>query len=225
MIRKNFKFNLIFKDKVLLIILIFCIVLKNYRKEKTKVALCVVAKDENKYIKEFIYYYKNLGIKKIFLYDNNNEDGEKFDIILKHFIKNKFVTIVNIRGIIRPQKLAFNDCYNNNKFNYNWIAFLDVDEFLYFSKFKNINYFLSLSKFKNCSSLLINWKYYGDNNNIFYEPKLLRDRFLKPFYFSKKNRRRKLLYSASKTIVRGGLNITWAHFPHYLKDKNTLKYY
>ena len=25
----------------------------------------------------------------------------------------------------------------------------------------------------------------------------------------------KYIYSAAKTIVRGGLNIIWGHFPHY----------
>lgn len=28
-----------------------------------------------------------------------------------------------------------------------------------------------------------------------------------------------MLSSASKTLVRGGLNITWDHFPHFLKSK------
>ena len=31
------------------------------------IALCVIAKNENLYIKEFVEYYKNLGIKKIYL--------------------------------------------------------------------------------------------------------------------------------------------------------------
>ena len=83
---------------------------------------------------------------------------------------------------------------------------------------KNINEFLSLSKFKKCSSILINWRYYGDNNKIYYEPKPLRNRFTKPFYFLKIKKYDKYIYSASKSIIRGKLNFTWAHFPHFINS-------
>ena len=45
--------------------------------------MCVIAKLENLYIKEFIDYYKNIKIKKIFLYDNNDIFGENFNKLLK----------------------------------------------------------------------------------------------------------------------------------------------
>ena len=220
MIKKKILYNLIIK--IILILLIFPFYFLLLKKlsiiKKIKTALCVIAKKENKYIKEFIDYYKNLGINTIYLYDNNDIEGENFDIILKNYIKNKFVKIINFRGLIRPQQLAYIQCYNNNKYNYDWIAFYDVDEFLYFKNYKKIYNFLSLSKFNNCSSLLINWKYYGDNNNIFYKSKPLKERFIKPFYFSKKYKNI-YLYAAAKSLVRGGLNITWEHFPHFLKDQ------
>ncbi len=34
---------------------------------------------ENHYIREWIEYYLNLGVDKIFLYDNNDINGEKFE--------------------------------------------------------------------------------------------------------------------------------------------------
>ena len=78
---------------------------------------------------------------------------------------------------------------------------------------------MSLPIFKNCSSILINWKYYGDNDNIYYESRPLQQRFTKPFYFNNKNKRNIYFYCAGKTIIRSRLNLTWAHFPHYLKNK------
>ena len=189
-------------------------------KKKLKIALCIMAKKEYRYIIEFIEYYKKLGIKKIFLYDNNDIKGEIYDDILKEFINNGFVKIYNFRGLFKPQELAYKQCYENNKYIYDWIAFFDVDEYLYFNNCSNINNFFSLSNFKNCFSVLINWKYYGDNNNIYYKPYPLQKRFIKPFKFSNKNKKNIVLYAGAKTIVRGGLNITWAHFPHYLKNPN-----
>ena len=89
----------------------------------------------------------------------------------------------------------------------------------YVNDYKDINKFLSQFQFKNCSSILINWKYYGDNDNLYYEPLPLQKRFIKPFYFNKTNIKNIYFYVAGKTIARSGLNLTWAHFPHYLKNK------
>ena len=179
--------------------------------------LCTIGKEENKYIKEFINHYKNLQIKKIILYDNNDINGEKFHKILGNEIDNNFVKIINYRGFKLPQRKAINDCYKKNNKLYDWIAFYDIDEFLYIKDFTNINEFLSLARFKKCQSILINWKYFGDNDKLYYEPKLVSQRFTKPFYFNESRKNNKYMYSAAKTIVRGGLNIIWRHFPHYLK--------
>ena len=151
------------------------------------------------------------------MYDNNDINGQNFQEILHKDIYYNFVKIINFRGIKLPQVNAIDDCYKTNNKSYDWIAFFDIDEFLYIKNYSNINKFLSLSRFKKCQSIIINWKYYGDNNKLYYEPKPLSQRFTKPFYFTKENENyNKYLYSAAKTIVRGGLNIKWHLFPHYL---------
>ena len=77
-----------------------------------------------------------------------------------------------------------------------------------------------LPKFNKCSSILINWKYYGDNNYIFYEPKPLKTRFTKPSNIIKDKEINIYFYAAAKSIIRGGLNLTWAHFPHFLNSSS-----
>ena len=208
-----------FFNKFLYIFLFFfLIIMKKY--SKLNVLLCTIAKEENRYIKEFVEYYRNLKFKKIIIYDNNKINGEKFDKILKNEIKNNFIEIVNYRGFKTPQKKSIIDCYHKNNKKYDWIAFYDIDEFLYINNYNDINKFLSLPKFQKCQSILINWKYYGDNNKVYYEPKPLRVRFVKPFYFVDKAliKRKKLYYYAAKTIVRGGLNLSWGLMPHYIKS-------
>ena len=74
-IKKYIIFTIIF-------IFILLIELERYNKlKKTKICICTIGKRENKYIKEFIEYYKNYGIDKIFLYDNNNLNEEYFENI------------------------------------------------------------------------------------------------------------------------------------------------
>jgi len=203
----------------ILIMFLIIICFNFFNENKTVTTICLIAKKENRYIKEFINYYQKLKINKIFLYDNNDLNGEHFEDILSKYINYNFVEIVNYRGKYKPQIQAYNHCYINNNKNYNWMAFYDSDEYLYINDYKDINKFLSQPQFKNCSSILINWKYYGDNDNLYYEPLPLQKRFIKPFYFNKNNIKNIYFYVAGKTIARSGLNLTWAHFPHYLKNK------
>ena len=216
----NIKRLLIFKFLIFNLLFISIIIIKLLH--RLKVLLCTIGKEENKYIKEFINHYRKLKIKKIILYDNNNIDGENFKDILKNYISKNFVEIINYRGIQLPQKKALYDCYKKYNKNYDWIAFYDVDEFLEIINYTNINKFLSLTKFKKCQSILINWKIYGDNNQLYYRAEPLFKRFIRPFYLTNESLKfNKYLTSAAKTIVRGGLNIIWQHFPHYLN--NTIK--
>ena len=114
------------------------ICIKFFNENKTKTSICVVVKQENRYIKEFINYYRKLKINKIFLYDNNDLNGEYLEDILFKYIKYNFVEIINYRGKYKPQKKAYNDCYVNNNKDYNWMAFYDADEYLYIDNYTNI---------------------------------------------------------------------------------------
>ena len=93
---------------------------------ESNVAICAIARQENLYIEEFVEYYRNLGIKKIFLYDNNELKGEEFNDVLRNQILDNFVEIKNYRGMLSPQIKAYNDCYINNNNKFDWIAFYDI---------------------------------------------------------------------------------------------------
>ena len=64
--------------KLVLFLLLLNIIYSNYLKRK-KICLCSIGKNENLYIEEFINYYKKLGYNKIFLYDNNDINEERFE--------------------------------------------------------------------------------------------------------------------------------------------------
>ena len=55
------------------ILLFFVLININFiKKNKTMTSICLIVKQENRYIKEFINYYRKLKINKIFIYDNND---------------------------------------------------------------------------------------------------------------------------------------------------------
>ena len=140
-------------EKILfiLILILFSLLQKIiYNSKFIKVCICSLAKLENKYIIEFIDYYLKFGVDKIFIYDNNDINGEKLDIILLKYIKKKYVEIINFRGLIAPQIKMLNDCYKKNNKNYDWFILFDIDEFIYLKGFNNIKLFLNQRKFKKC---------------------------------------------------------------------------
>ena len=75
-------------------------IIKNIKNEKQiipniKVCVCTLAKLENRYIREFVQHYENYGVDKIFLYDNNDINGEKFEEVINDYIKKGFVEVLN----------------------------------------------------------------------------------------------------------------------------------
>ena len=159
--------------------------LKKYMKKDTlkdpRVGLCVIGKNENKYAKEYVDHYKSIGFNHIFIYDNNDKEGEHFEEVLSEDIAKNYVSIINYRNRKdQPQFKAYNDCYEKNSKNYEWLAFYDFDEFLHLKKHKTIQEFVEEEKFNNCTNIKINWIIYGDNDLIYYENKPVQERFTIP---------------------------------------------
>ena len=52
----------------------------------------MISKRENLYIQEFIDHYKNLSYDHIFIYDNNDIDGERLEDVIQ---KEKWICFNN----------------------------------------------------------------------------------------------------------------------------------
>jgi len=182
--------NLIFfiiKSLIFFNLLIYIIKSFINKKIKTiKVCLCSIGKNENLYVKEFINHYKELGYNHIFIYDNNDINGERFSDVLMPEIKTGFVSVINYIGFRdkynSSQISAYYDCYKKNNRNYNWLSFYDFDEYLELN-FKNltIQEFLNDKRYKKCINVKINWvRYSSYKEALYYEDKPLQERFNKP---------------------------------------------
>ena len=72
---------------ILDISLIVIILIKKMIRSKIRVCLCAIIKDENKYIIHFIEHYKNLGYDHMYIYDNNDINGENVKKVIKKLFK------------------------------------------------------------------------------------------------------------------------------------------
>ena len=171
---------------------------KDYSSKQKNINICIcsIGKKENLYIREFVEYYFSLKIDKLFIYDNNDIDGENFGEKLNDYIKNKFVEIIDVRGLSSIQIPIYNYCYQKNKNLYDWIGFLDFDEYLYIENNESIKDYFYNNRFNKCQTIFFNWIIYNDNNLIYYDNNSLTKRFTHPT----------LNYTQGKSFVRGQID-------------------
>ena len=170
----------------------------NFRGVGDKVSLCAIARNENNYIREWVEHYRNIGFDYIFIFDNNDANGERITDVTDEF--GDFVTVdTRYRGKTdrMHQTEAYTEFYNNNKHKYAWICFFDIDEFIILEKHDNIKDFLKQEKFKNADGVRVCWKIYTDSGIITVtDGNYSKERFTEYTEFNSKQ---------CKTIVRGGL--------------------
>ena len=181
-----------------------------------KVALCCIGRLENQYAVEYIEYYKDLGVDKIFIYDNNHDGEEYFEDVLQKYVDEGLVDITDFRNKRMCQLEAYQDCYDRHGKEYDWICVFDFDEYLTFKRYKSIKSFLSNKKFSEYNMIHVNWMVYDDNGLVYYEDKPLVERFKNPkmpldfkygYNFPENNH--------IKSIVRGGLDdVSWKSTTH-----------
>lgn len=124
-----------------------------------QVVVCAMAKNEHKYINEWVNHYVNIGVDKIYIYDNDELNAP----FIGDFIDRKDkVEIINIRGIVK--KHLQHDIYTTfyNTHNFNWCLFCDIDEFL--MGVRNIK--LWLAQYKNVYQIRVKWRLFGDDGKI-----------------------------------------------------------
>lgn len=161
--------------------------------DKDKHLVLTCAKNEDKYIVEFVEHYLKLGFDKVIIADNN--DTPTVETILKTYIQNGQVQIFDFRGCEAFQVHLYAAFAGLG--NYKWCGYFDADEFLELNGFVDIKDFLSDIN-ENC--VLFHWINFGSNGQVHYQDKPLTERFPKPvspiIYF-KEN-------AFVKSIVRGG---------------------
>ena len=115
-----------------------------------KVALVCIAKNEDNYLVEWVNYNVKLGFDKIFIYQNDWRTN------LEHPNVVKFEN-----DGINKQRECYSHFIQTSNSEYDWAAFLDVDEFLVLKKHKNIKDFIN--DYKEFPGIGVNWVLFGNN--------------------------------------------------------------
>ena len=140
------------------------IISKNTTK-KYNLAIVVIAKNEQDYIKEWVSFHKVMGFDKIILYDNDSNDNTVNEI--KPFINEGYIIYNKISGV-KQQLNAYNDALKRYSNLFRYMAFIDCDEFLF--PVDNSETVLSvventLKKDIRAGGVCVNWAMYGSSGH------------------------------------------------------------
>lgn len=129
-----------------------------------KIAIIAIAKNENNYINEWVSWHLNLGFDNIILCDNNDSCSES----LCDVVHDSRVIIKDYRNVDCVQTKAYTAEFLNYRNEYTWIAFIDIDEFIFLdtSRYRNIKEFVKIraEMYTNLDCIRLCWKIYTTNN-------------------------------------------------------------
>ena len=142
------------------------------------IAVCAIGRRENRYAREWVQHYINLGFDRIIICDNNREGEERFIDVLSDFVETGLVEIIPVHDQDNAQCMMYSAIYRKYGTTYQWIAFFDFDEFLEIPS--GISIHDLMKSYEKFDCVLFNWMNYGDNGLLTDDGRDLRERFREP---------------------------------------------
>ncbi len=128
-------------------------------------AVCTIIRNEAKFLREWIEWHVLIGVSKFYLYDNDSDDDTA--AILRPYVQKGLVEYIFYPGRYR-QIPAYNDCVVKHRYDCEWIAFIDCDEFLHPLGEESVLDILREMKKGNeyVAGMAVNWRMYGSSGYV-----------------------------------------------------------
>jgi hypothetical protein len=126
----------------------------------TTLAVCAVFKDEAPALLEWIAYHRIVGVDHFFLYDNESTDDGASRLLDSRL--RDYVTVIPIAS--RPAQIrAYRHFIDAYSCNWDWVAFIDLDEFIHPIDVDSIKDLLP--RYESYSGVLLHWLMFGPNGH------------------------------------------------------------
>lgn len=132
-----------------------------------EVAICAIFRDEAPYLKEWIEYHRLVGVEHFILYNNLSQDH--YQDVLAPYVEEGIVELIDwpfehnlLDDWVHIQIHAYQDGAKRALKRIKWLAFIDIDEFIFPAKDGTIPQFLK--DFKKEAAVAINWQLFGTSN-------------------------------------------------------------
>lgn len=144
-------------------------------------SVCAVVKNELPYILEWIAFHKLAGVEHFYLYDNGSTDGT-LELLQELKKKTGYVNVYNWAAVVPVQLRAYQHCLDAHRFESEWIAFLDCDEFLWSRVYKDLKDHIKNITFfapQKVGAIAAHWFFFGSDGQTDSDGRLVIERFTK----------------------------------------------
>lgn len=135
-----------------------------------KTAICAIIKDEHLFLEEWIEWHLGLGFDAIHLFEDKGSKShedicDKYgNVYLRRYEEDDEVQkLISYEGSYR-QSVLYNWFGDTYKDKFDWVAFIDLDEFFVFGNGYTLD--ILCEEFSEYSAVTINWKMIGASGNI-----------------------------------------------------------
>ena len=123
------------------------------------VALCCRIRDEARYLEEWIEYYLAAGVEHFFFYEKLSQDN--YRDILNPYIARGLVTLFDNWPHIPVSPAAEQDCILRSVGRFEWVGFVDADEFAVIGDNRSIGEFLA--EYRTQAGVALHLYMFGSN--------------------------------------------------------------
>lgn len=105
-------------------------------REQPYLSVCAIYRDEAPYLQEWIEFHRLVGVERFFLYDNGSKDAHRD--VLDPYLADGTVTVHDWPVFPAGQPPAYDHCLSEYRESSRWIAFIDIDEFLFSPTYRSV---------------------------------------------------------------------------------------
>lgn len=142
----------------------FANAVRYYKERRTRfdheLAVCAIFRDEGRYLEEWLQFHHAVGVDHFFLYDNGSIDHSLE--VLEPWVRAGIVTVTAWTGRNQPQ--AYAHCIARHQYQCRWIAFIDIDEFLFSPSGDDLRE--KLGHYSGVSSIFVYWILFGSSGHV-----------------------------------------------------------
>ena len=145
-------------------------------------SICVVFKDEARYLAEWLEHHLLVGVEHFYMYNDNSTDG--FEQVLAAYVSEGTVSLIkwpaepsdlcdqariqaNPKAVSNCQLEAFTHCLANYGLSNKWLMFTDIDEFVFpVDEYKTYKLPVILEAFEGAHSIALISRSFGSSGHV-----------------------------------------------------------
>jgi glycosyl transferase family 92 len=162
-------------------------------------SICAAYRNEAPYLREWIEFHLLVGVEQFFLYNNLSED-DHLDVLAPYLEDG--TVVLRDWPVFPGQMQAYDDCLERHREDSRWIAFIDLDEFLFSPTGRQVSELLV--EYEEFPGVGVHWVVFGMSGHVEKPPGLVVENYLMRSTRIHRNAAVKSVVDPRRTIRCGG---------------------